>query len=102
MSPADMNGVTWGFERESVVVPVASILPLKPLRPDVKMSSKYRQIVTSIKAVGLVEPPVVIPDRDNPGGYFLLDGHLRLEALKDLDVQTVDCLVSRDDEGLPR
>jgi hypothetical protein len=92
-------GVSWGFERETITVPVDALLALKTLRPDVKMSAKYRQIVTSIKAVGLVEPPVVVPATDQPGTYYLVDGHLRLEALKDLGVATVDCLVSRDDEA---
>lgn len=92
------GGVAWGFERGSVSVSIDALLAMKPLRPDVKMSAKYRQIVTSIKAVGLVEPPVVIPASDQPGVYYVLDGHLRLEALRDLGVATVDCLISRDDE----
>ena len=44
------------------------------------MSAKYRQIVTSIKAVGLVEPPVVIAASDGSGAHYLLDGHLRAET----------------------
>jgi hypothetical protein len=92
------GGVAWGFERGSVSVSIDALLAMKPLRLDVKMSAKYRQIVTSIKAVGLVEPPVVIPASDQPGVYYVLDGHLRLEALRDLGVATVDCLISRDDE----
>jgi len=92
-------GVAWGFERDSVSLPIDALIAMKPLRADVKMSSKYRQIVTSIKAVGLVEPPVVVAAQDQPGIYYMLDGHLRLEALRDLGVSTVDCLVSRDDEA---
>ncbi len=93
------TGVTWGFERVSVSLPIDALIAMKPLQAGVKMSSKYRQIVTSIKAVGLVEPPVVIPAVDQPGTYYMLDGHLRLEALRDIGVSTVDCLVSRDDEA---
>ncbi len=99
MSASSPGGVTWGFERGSVNVPIDALMAMKPLRPDVKMSAKYRQIVTSIKAVGLVEPPVVIPASDQPGVYYVLDGHLRLEALRDLGISAVDCLVSRDDEA---
>jgi hypothetical protein len=98
-SQSDLDGVVWGFKRESVRLAIDAILPMKPLRPDVKMSAKFRQIVTSIKAVGLVEPPVVAPDPSNPGIYFLLDGLLRIEALKDLGHTTVECLVSTDDEA---
>jgi ParB-like chromosome segregation protein Spo0J len=47
---------------------------------------KYATIVASIKEIGLVEPPVVYPAKGNGSAkkYILLDGHLRLEALKDL------------------
>jgi hypothetical protein len=93
------GGVTWAFEKKSVTIPIEAILPMKALRTDVKLSAKYRQIVTSIRAVGLVEPPVVIPDPSREGGYFLLDGHLRVEALRDLGVSMVSCLVSTDDEA---
>ena len=34
----------------------------------------------------------------HPERYYLLDGHLRIEALKDLGTETVECLVSTDDE----
>lgn len=97
--PADDTGVAWGFEKQSIVVAIDAILPMKPLPDDVKISSKFRQIVTSIRAVGLVEPPVVSQDPANPGRYFLLDGLLRIEALKDLGHAQVECLVSTDDEA---
>ncbi len=96
--PADA-GVVWGFLDKSVVLSIDAILPMKSLRSDVKLSAKYRQIVTSIRAVGLVEPPVVTADKENPGTYFLLDGQLRIEALKDLGHTKVECLVSKDDEA---
>jgi len=92
------KGVTLGFERESVIVPVAQIVPLKVLRPGTKDSRKYAQILTSVRAVGLVEAPVVAPDRKRRGRYFLLDGHLRIEVLKDLGIVEVECLVATDDE----
>jgi hypothetical protein len=92
------KGVTLGFERESVVVPLARIVPLKVLRPGTKESRKYAQILTSVRAVGLVEAPVVVPDRKRRGQYFLLDGHLRIEVLKDLGIVEVECLVATDDE----
>lgn len=91
--------VAWAFETTSVVVRLDALLPLKSMREDVKLSAKYRQIATSIRAVGLVEPPVVTPDKTSPGVYFLVDGHLRVEALRDLGVETVECLVSTDDEA---
>lgn len=92
------KGVTLGFERESVVVPIAQLVPLKVLRPGTRESRKYAQILTSVRAVGLVEAPVVTPDRKRRGRYFLLDGHLRIEVLKDLGIAEVECLVATDDE----
>ena len=93
------DGVSWGFEAGTVILAIDAILPMKPVRPETKLSAKFRQIATSIRSVGLVEPPVVTRDKTNPGVYFLLDGHLRIEALKDLGQTTVECLISTDDEA---
>jgi hypothetical protein len=49
--------------------------------------------------VGLVEPPVVARDPNDPAKYLLLDGHLRIEVLKDLGKAEVLCLVATDDEA---
>lgn len=92
------KGVMLGFERETVLIPVASLLPLKTLRPGTRESRKYAQILTSVRVVGLVEAPVVTPDPKHRGRYFLLDGHLRIEALKELEILEVECLVATDDE----
>lgn len=86
------------FLNECVRVEVSNILPLKISRPAVKESHKYQQILASIQDVGLVEPPVVTPAPGRNGYYFLLDGHLRIEALKDLGELEVDCLVATDDD----
>ena len=92
------KGVTLGFERESVVISVAKLVPLKVMRPGTKKSRKYAQILTSVRAVGLVEAPVVTPDSKRRGEYFLLDGHVRVEVLKELGIAEVECLVATDDE----
>ncbi len=38
-------------------------------------------------------------DRSEPGKYLLLDGHLRIEVLKDMGETEVVCLISTDDEA---
>ncbi|OKO67334.1 plasmid partitioning protein RepB C-terminal domain-containing protein [Bradyrhizobium sp. AS23.2] len=91
--------VKLAFENAAVTLKLDQIVALKILRPVVKSGKKYAQIVSSVRAIGLVEAPVVTPDRKKPGMYFLLDGHLRIEALKDLNVNEVECLVSTDDES---
>src|SRR3546814_19745851 len=75
------GSVRAAFLREYVSVPVDAIVPLKVLRDGISESRKYAQIVSSIKAIGLVEPPVVLPAPSGDGKYYLLDGHLRIEEL---------------------
>jgi hypothetical protein len=88
-----------GFERRCLKLPVGSIRPSKELPSTVKDSKKYAQIVASVKAVGLVEPIVVIPHSAEAGAYIVVDGHLRLEALHDCGIASAECLVALDDEG---
>ncbi len=90
--------VKLAFEKKCVTVSVENIVPLKTLRRGLKDSRKYSQIVRSIRAIGLVEPPVVTRDPTNSDRYFLLDGHVRIEALKELGVADIECIVSTDDE----
>jgi RNA polymerase sigma factor (sigma-70 family) len=42
---------------------------------------------------------VVHPQKDAAGKYFLLDGHLRLVALRELGETEADCIVANDDES---
>ena len=87
------------FEHETCVVPVGQLLPLKILNPDIKQTAKYKQIASSIEAVGIIEMPAVISNPNQPGTYFLLDGLLRVEALKDRGDKEVECLIATDDEA---
>ncbi len=95
----ETGSVRLGFERDIAVLKLTQIVPLKTLRPGAKESKKYTQILSSVRAIGLVEPPVVTPDPKQQGMYFLLDGFLRIEALKDIGSDEVECLVSTDDEA---
>lgn len=96
---SENDRVKLAFERDAVILSLDRIVPLKTLRPGAKEGKKYAQIVSSVRAIGLVEMPVVIPDKKRSGFYFLLDGHLRIEALRDLGINEVECLVSIDDEA---
>ncbi|WLB19962.1 ParB N-terminal domain-containing protein [Bradyrhizobium japonicum] len=78
---------------------LADIQPLKLVSEEVKRSSKYRQIAASVGEIGLVEPPVVARSRDDQGKFLLLDGHLRLEVLRDRGLLEIECLVSTEDEA---
>lgn len=70
----------------------------KTLPNNVKISTKYKQIVRSIKEIGLVEP-IVICILDNGKTLKILDGHLRVEALKELKIPVVPSLISQDEES---
>jgi hypothetical protein len=87
------------FEQRILLVPLHAIVPLKPVSDTLKRTIKYRRIVYSIEEVGIVEPLVVAPHPDDKAKYLLLDGHLRLEALRDRGDETARCIVSRDDEA---
>jgi len=99
VNPDVLTAVIQGFEADTVVIPLACILPVRAIGKTVKASHKYRQIACSIDEIGLVEPPVVCRDNGRPNTYLLLDGHLRIEALRDRGQQEVECLLSRDDEA---
>lgn len=87
------------FETACVSVPIPSLLPVRPPRATVKASHKYQQIRASVIEIGLVEPPVISRISGDPDSYLLLDGHLRVEILKDLGKTHVECLISTDDEA---
>lgn len=91
--------VKLSFEDETRRIPLSDLIALKTLRAGVKESKKYVQILSSVRAIGLVEAPVVTPNPSDVGRYFLLDGQLRVEALRDLGETEVECIISTDDES---
>jgi RepB plasmid partitioning protein/ParB-like nuclease family protein len=95
----DRRPVAMAFERESISIPIGNIQPLRLVNDGVKKTPKYSQIQSSIREIGLVEPPVVARDRGEKNKFLLLDGHLRLEVLRDLGQTEVTCLVATDDEA---
>jgi Predicted transcriptional regulators len=90
--------VKQGFHMNLIDLPVVNLLLGKNISSQIKQGRKYGQILSSVREVGLIEPPVVSPIK---GGeeYLLLDGHLRIAALKELGIEHVSCLVSTDDES---
>ena len=77
-----------------LTIRVQNILPLKKVPASVRKGRKYRQITAAIREIGIVQPPVVARHPKLEGKFLLLEGHLRIEALKDLGVEEVTCLVS--------
>jgi len=91
--------VAMAFEPESVFIAFGNILPVKRLSKLTRKSRKYQQITASIQEVGIIEPPVVARQDAQNGKFLLLDGHLRVEVLKELGADGVRCLVATDDEA---
>jgi len=85
------------FERVECVLPLTKIKPQRPFAPSDRQTTKYKLISSSIKAIGVIEALVVYPK--SPDEYLLLDGHFRLDVLKQLEVSEVRCTLSLDDEA---
>ena len=87
------------FERRIVVLPLDSILPRKQVPDRLQRTVKYKRIARSIAEVGVIEPLVVAPLGKRENRYVLLDGHIRLTALRELGIGEVRCLIADDDEA---
>ncbi|EOD4110863.1 TPA: plasmid partitioning protein RepB C-terminal domain-containing protein [Yersinia enterocolitica] len=72
---------------------IDDLIPTKKPPINVKNSKKYLQIKKSINSIGIIEPIVVYLD-SKLGKVKILDGHLRIEALKELGETEAICLVS--------
>jgi hypothetical protein len=93
------TSVKLAFEEVSLRIPIDQILPLRLVSPAVKKSVKYAQIAASIAEVGIIEPPAVARDATYPDQYHLLDGHLRIEIVRERGDTEIVCLIATDDEA---
>jgi hypothetical protein len=91
--------VTFAFDPQNIIVSIGNILPLRQFKSTFARSQKYQQVLASIIEVGIIEPLVVFPQTEKPGTYILLDGHIRLAALKQIGENHVRCLIATDDEA---
>jgi RepB plasmid partitioning protein/ParB-like nuclease domain len=85
------------FQESMFTLPVASIIPRRATQTRTYKSVIFKQIHSSIKEIGLIEPLVVFAQEGR--GFLLLDGHLRLEVLKELGIGEVKCLLATEQEG---
>jgi hypothetical protein len=91
--------MTLAFIPETLTVSMAKILPSRKIPEGLLTSRKFQQITSSIEDVGLIEPLSITPVDKNSGNHILLDGHIRLIALQELNYTEVSCLVATDDES---
>ena len=93
-----MTKVSLGFIPEPLTVPLDMVLPSRRIPEGLLTSRKFKQIRSSIEAIGLIEPLSVGPADKNSRQHVLLDGHIRLIALRELEFNDASCLVATDDE----
>lgn len=94
-----MSGISLGFALEPLSLPLGQILPSRKMPEGLGTSRKFRQIRSSIEEIGLIEPLSVTPAIRKSGRHMLLDGHIRLIALREIGHAEAPCLVATDDES---
>lgn len=88
-----------GFIPEPITLALDRILPSRKPPEGLHASRKFKQIVTSMEAIGLIEPLSVSKADKKTGQHILLDGHMRLLALRQLGYTDAPCLIATDDES---
>lgn len=90
------------FDPKGMMVPIGQILPVRAVSPDKRKGQQYLRLFASIREIGVIEPLIIYPQETPAGGdvrYTLLDGHFRLDVLKELGCTEAFCLVAKDDEA---
>ena len=88
-----------GFIPEPITLALDRILPSRKPPEGLQTSRKFKQIVASMEAVGMIEPLSVGKADKKTGQHILLDGHMRLLALRQLGYADAPCLIATDDES---
>lgn len=86
------------FDLVGVTLPLTAIQPIRQIKPSDFAWGKYKAVLASVREVGVIEPLIVFPQKGARGMYFLLDGHMRLKALLELERPDAFCLVSKDND----
>ncbi len=85
------------FEMWKREVELTRLLPTKLIKNPENLR-RFTAIVESIPEIGLIEPLMVYPQAGSSGNFLVLDGHLRLLAVKQLGWKTVAVIVASEDE----
>ncbi len=94
-----MSKIALGFVPDTLRVALDKLLPSRKTPTGLVTSYKYRQILASMGEIGLIEPLSVTPASSETGQHLLLDGHIRLIALRELGHTEATCLIAKDDES---
>lgn len=91
--------VTPAFADATRTIAIGDLTLLRPVTDAVRRTRKYSQIRASVREIGMVEPIVVAANRADAGKFIVLDGHLRLEVLRELGETDALCLIAFQDEA---
>jgi len=94
-----MSQLPLGFIPEPITLALDRMLPSRKPPEGLQTSRKFKQIMASMEAVGLIEPLSVGKADKSTGQHILLDGHIRLLALQQLGYTDAPCLIATDDES---
>ena len=90
------------FNTNVVDLPLDRLLPSRAMSKGIQTTRKYAQIKSSIQEIGLIEPIAITPPDEKTGLHIILDGHLRVQVVRDLGLTSIICLRAKDDEGYLR
>jgi hypothetical protein len=94
-----MSQMHLGFVPDPVTVAFENLLPSHKAPDGLAQSRKFKQIMSSIDAIGLIEPLTIAKADKATGMHLLLDGHIRMLALQELGFSDAPCLIAKDDES---
>ncbi len=97
MEMAFLN-VLVGFDLKTQIIALDALLPSKKVPDGAMTSRKFQQIRASIVEVGMIEPLSVSRPNVFKDEFLLLDGHMRVLALRELGETEAPCLIAADDE----
>ena len=94
-----MSQMHLGFIPSPMTVPFDKLLPSRKAPDRLQHSRKFKQILSSIDSIGLIEPLTISKADKATGTHLLLDGHIRMFALQELGFVDAPCLIATDDES---
>lgn len=96
------DAVKMAFDPKGMLVPIGHILPVRTVSPEKRKGQQYLRLFASIREIGVIEPLIIYPQAmagSRESRYTLLDGHFRLDVLKELGRTEAFCLIAKDDEA---
>ena len=89
-----VSKVHLAFLLDTVTLPIVNLVPTKPVTDERRATDIYKKMSASVTAEGLSEAPVVARD-GRSSRYFILDGYVRIDVLKQVGKTEVECLIAR-------